>query len=856
MSRRVQTIWAVLTSIMIAVTGCAPQQPFYFMEDGDLSHYVDTATNIEYPDTEVESLDEVRGSKSPLTLDNTKPCEMWDLCLEEAIQISLANSKVMRTLGGRLLSTQQQQPPVGGPPENLLGYNRGPQGTPPPVQTVYDAAIIESVPRQGSLADGRQGVEAALSAFDAQWRTSTLWTKNDRPQNVRGGIVDQFFTPTFLQDLGVVTSEISKITATGGRFGMAMTTTYDNNNNPTRQIPSDWTQNFEFGFAQPLLARSGVQYNRIMGPGTPIPGAGSELGNLGLNGSFGDVNQGRSSGVMLARINTDIALTSFEGGVRNLVADVENSYWDLYFDYRNLEATKAARASALQTWKKIHALYVVGAKGGEAEKEAQSREQYFFFRSQVQSALNSLYREENRLRFMMGLTVADGRLIRPSCEPTTAKVTFDWNEIHMEGLARSPELRARKWQIKADELVLIGNKNLLLPALDAIGRYRFLGLGDDLITASRHGEPANGLLDGTTAFQSLTDGQYQEWALGLQLTIPIGYRNALAAVRNAQLVLARDRAIIQEAELELSHEIADALRNLESNYHLSQTNFNRRVAAERQVEAVQAAFEAETVTLDLLLDAQRRRADAEIAYYRSLTDYSRSIAQIHYRKGSLLEYNSIYLAEGPWPAKAQFDAYKLARQRDASFYLDYGYTRPKVISQGPYLQHAGDANNGGDGVPMPATEGESELSPEVLPTPTPANEEIPVPAARRGEGPLARQRATETGPLLKQPQVLKAKPSGASDPQVAAKPASSGSVVKASAVKSQEAASTGPSRSALKRPAQQPVQRAAFAEEANPQPRAERANYEWKSKSTHEANADTATRAVDRPAAVWKGAQR
>mgnify|MGYP006961823076 CR=1 FL=1 len=29
---------------------------------------------------------------------------------------------------------------------------------------------------------------------------------------------------------------------------------------------------------------------------------------------------------------------------------------------------------------------------------------------------------------------------------------------------------------------------------------------------------------------------------------------------------------------------------------------------------------------------------------------------VHFRKGSLLEYNGVYLAEGPWPAKAYFDA--------------------------------------------------------------------------------------------------------------------------------------------------------------------------------------------------------
>ena len=68
------------------------------------------------------------------------------------------------------------------------------------------------------------------------------------------------------------------------------------------------------------------------------------------------------------------------------------------------------------------------------------------------------------------------------------------------------------------------------------------------------------------------------------------------------------------------------------------------------------------MTLDLLLQAQQRRAEAESAYYRSLVDYNRAIMRVHCRKGSLLEYNGIFLQEGPWPGKAYFDATRRARQ--------------------------------------------------------------------------------------------------------------------------------------------------------------------------------------------------
>ena len=79
----------------------------------------------------------------------------------------------------------------------------------------------------------------------------------------------------------------------------------------------------------------------------------------------------------------------------------------------------------------------------------------------------------------------------------------------------------------------------------------------------------------------------------------------------------------------------------------SQTNFNRRIAAEVNVRAVKAAYETDTVTLDLLLDAQRRLAVAESEYFRSLVDYNIAIRTVHLRKGSLPEYNNVYLAEGP-----------------------------------------------------------------------------------------------------------------------------------------------------------------------------------------------------------------
>ncbi len=720
MSRLARTAWVMLTSVSLLAGGCAPRQPFYFFEDGDLSHYVGAIQKIEYPDTCQEPLAEAAGAIEPVTLSNAKFDSIWEVSLEEAIRTALENGKVLRNLGGRFGSFGGPRPQTGEPPVSLL---TAPQQTP----TAYDPAITET--------DPFRGVESALALFDAQLSSSLTWERQNRPQNV-GGQFTALFQQQFLGDQGNLTTGITKRTATGATWGFANSTIYDNNNNPTRQnnglpigdpnfkvlVPSTFTTNYDFTFNQPLLQGAGVTYNRIAGPD-----------------SFENI-YGRPlfRGVLLARINADISLADFEAGVRNLVSDTEQSYWELYFAYRNLEARKAGRDSSLEAWRKVHALMVEGSRGGERDKEAQAREQYFFFRSEVEQALTDVYRSESRLRYMMGISASDGRLIRPADEPTTARIAFDWQQSLVEALSRSAELRKQKWVIKQRELELTAAKNLILPRLDLVGRWRFLGMGQDLINQNYqpYGADGDDPLVGTDAYSTLFSGQFQEWQAGAQFLMPLGFRRELATVRHHQLQLARERARLQDEELEASHALVDAVRNVDTNFALAQTNFNRRVAAERQVDAVQAAYDAGQVTLDQLLDAQRRRAEAESAYYRALVDYNRSISQLHFRKGSLLEYNGVFLAEGPWPGKAYFDAHRRARQRDASLYLDYGHSRPGVFSRGPITQNfesiGADARAAQLPARDPATREEEPASAPRRPVPSGAPELLPAPTPTAG----------------------------------------------------------------------------------------------------------------------------
>lgn len=625
--------WLLLLAAV--VSGCQPRHPFYLRHNEDLATYIDAATELAYPDLAHHSLDETKMAHAPMTLNRPEFEVFWDLTLQEAVQTALHNSKVVR-------NTASVSAP--GIPDALVSR-------PESVSTVYDAAIVES--------DPNFGVEAALAAFDAQFASSLFWNTTDRPQNrtvpMELGEDVVFFPTTLNRTAATFSAEISKRSATGTQFFFRNITEYDRGNTggSFQALSSFYTTQFETEVRHPLLRGNGTQVNRV-----PI---------------------------LLARIRTDVSLAEFEANVRNLVQDVENAYWELHYSYRNLQATKVARDSALVSWRIAYNKLQAGTVA--LQVEAQARQQYYTFRAAAETALNQLYNAETNLRWLMGLAASDGRLVRPIDEPTTARVAFEWPIVSAEALVRSPELRRIKWFVKQRELELIAARNLLLPELNVVGLYRWFGAGDHLLNSDRNG--LNFPAPGSTAFDVLTEGQFEEARVGFDFAFPIGFRQEYAGVRNAQLGLAREHARLEDAELNVSNSLAQAIRNMEAQYYFAQSYFNARIAAEQEVESVTQLYEQGIATLDLVLQAQERRANSEINFYRALTDYNKAIAHVHFRKGSLLEYNSVFLAEGPWPEKAYFDAEGHARRRAASFYLDYGWTQPPPVSQGPAPQDVG-----------------------------------------------------------------------------------------------------------------------------------------------------------------------
>ena len=606
------------TCVLLAATvvvGCAPQNRFVSDVAGfDMHSATQTIQQVNYEPSAVSNPPSNIAAAVPFILrTDTQNIEYWDLTIEQALQLALTNSSVLRDLGGMIIQS------------------------PAASSTIYDPSIRATDPRFGA--------EAALSAFDATFSNRTFFEKNNRALNnslLGGG------TNFFKQDLWQSQTELSKHAATGAVFSLRHNAYDDLNNSPANifgtagQIDAHaWTWDTQAEVRQPLLQGGGVGFNRIAGP---------------------NATPGVFNGVVIARIGQQQSAAEFQIAIRNYLSNVENAYWELVFAYRDLDSKKQARDRSLQIWQQLKERSKNSLTGAENDKLAQATEQYFRYQDEVETALNGrpidgtrdysgstggtfqgiggVYIAERRFRLVVGAPINDNRLIRPVSDPVPAKLVLDWPQLSANALCNRPELIRQRLRVKQREMELIASRNFLLPKLDAVGRYTRRGLGDHLYDPHVP-NPMPLPMDPDDSVGSGTD----EWQVGLELEVPIGFRQANSGVRNAELLVARERALASELERQVIHDLSDALSEEVRSQRLIETSYNRRIAADSQYRILTANAKIETIDFNVQLESIRRLDEAETAYNRLLIGHAVALKNLYVESGDLLHYCNITFSD-------------------------------------------------------------------------------------------------------------------------------------------------------------------------------------------------------------------
>lgn len=460
-------------------------------------------------------------------------------------------------------------------------------------RTIYDAAITNTT------------IDQQRSVFDPTVRVSPTFNRTETPQATFDPLDPNRTIITGTQtDTSNINVGVDKRTVTGGQLSLNAT------NAESRFSPGVFPLNpqersaLELSLNQPLLQGGGIAPN--VAP------------------------------IVIASIQTERSYFQLKGSVQDLVNGVIQAYWDLVFARTNVWARQQQVDQSRFALERAQARREAGF--ADLAEVAQARVALANFQASLIAAEANLLDTEAALRNLLGLAPGDFRRIVPVTLPTQQSYGFYWDELVQLAEQRRPDIIELKLILEADRQQYVINKNQALPQLDAVALYRWNGLEGEMPIGERI---------------RTEGGEFTDWTLGVNFSVPLGLRNGRAGVRRQELILARDRANLDQGLHSAIHQVASNLRFQANAYEQYEAFRETRAAAELNLEQQLEEFRSGRVIFLNVLQAIADWGNAVTSEAQALTDYNSSLAGLELETGTLLEthgirfYEERYFAVGP-----------------------------------------------------------------------------------------------------------------------------------------------------------------------------------------------------------------
>jgi outer membrane protein TolC len=685
--------WLKRILVMIAACGMAAgckQQMFLSKECFDQASSLLPPPEIEN-DFSVGNTPLTAATKAPPTLDDPdRPAR--HLTLREAFAIALENGSVS-DLNGSTISGLVN--------DNLPAFTTG-AGFNAQTDRVKALALNPAI--------AGANLEASLSRFDAVFASEVKWLTADSLtqglSNFTNGNTGQFY------------SGIIKPNTYGGVMSVNFINNYRQlSQNPPGAISPLYESRLDIGFEQPLWQNAGADINQVLSRFPTFNGAG--LGRNSISGAIGNsgaaaVNSRQNTGnilgvgtegILISRVRVEQQRAEFERRIHNLLINVEAAYWKLFQAYGRLYSFEEVLRIAHKSWMTSEAKFIAGNIGPATYYPILG--QYHEFQGERRQSLGAVIEAERNLRGLMGLPVEDGTRLVPIDSPTLAPYQPNWEASVQMALMQKPELAIARENLRASQFAFVSQRNFLKPDLRFYGRYSPVGFGTRLDGNGVMTDGA-GIVRPSNALDSLAAAQFNEWDLGLQMTMPLGFRLEHAAVRSARLSLHQSYILLQDSETRVARAMSGDYGKIVEWWRLMEA---RKAERKSYADAVEARFRefavGKNTVADFLLEAQRRLATAQVKEYEAIAEYNIALARFEWRKGNILKHNNVVIAEGALPECAEQRAVEHERERAKAIILRQ---RPANETPGLYVGKMQGAPNG-----FASPYVGSEMSPNYLP---------------------------------------------------------------------------------------------------------------------------------------------
>jgi len=462
----------------------------------------------------------------------------------------------------------------------------------------------------------KEGVTAAEGSFDfVTFATTGYNSSRTEPFN-------------YFSDLKVNISQRYSFNAgirknlafSGGNFQISFDDNRSSSNNPFSLYNPYHTANLSFQLTQPLLKNFGsriAKYNLI-----------------------------------IARKNRELSLAQFKNKVISTLAQVQELYFNLVFQMRDLEVKKGSLKLAKDQLEMTKTKVAVGSlppiEITQAEAAVAQREvDIISAESAVQSAKDQL------LRAMKGeLSPSSWEVeIIPITEPSSEKEVPDLEECIKQALKNRPDLIQERLNVKIKEETVYYRRNQLKPelnlqitaTLNGLNGRKPIIIGNPFTREYEVIGYQEGGLGG--ALRDIFTGNFRTFNVNFSLNLPLENRSAEAAYAQAEIELEQERERLRNLEQQVILEVRDAVRRVISSLKQVEASRKARELAEKQLKAEEEKFAVGASTNFEVLRLQEALASAQSQEIKAIVDYNIALFNLKKVTGTLLSDLNITVKE-------------------------------------------------------------------------------------------------------------------------------------------------------------------------------------------------------------------
>jgi outer membrane protein TolC len=354
--------------------------------------------------------------------------------------------------------------------------------------------------------------------------------------------------------------------------------------------------------------------------------------------------------IRIAHNNREISDVAFRNQVIATVSQIQNIYWDLVNAYEDMKVKERSLALADKTLSddrdqvKIGALAPIEVMRAESEVAARSQD---LLLSQNELQLQELLIKNAITRDLSDQVVAAAPVVpTDTMSISDQEAVVPVQDLIGDALSHRPELAEARIDLHNRDLSRKAASNAMLPTMDFVAWYGASGLAGEqnpnLSPPPDTPIPRSGF---PNAFATLFRNDFPDYAVGLNITIPLRNRAAQADEIRSQLEYRQAQLRLQQLQNQIGIEVRNAQFALQQNRARVTTARKARDLAQQTLEIEQKKYSLGASTSYQVLQLQRDLAQAESNLVSAMSAYEKSRVELDRVTGLTLSHAGIQLQD-------------------------------------------------------------------------------------------------------------------------------------------------------------------------------------------------------------------